>query len=237
MMTWCSELRAGFEDAGHDARGENDPAERRVGWPYSGRPNRSCEGRSGLTVSVQSPPVSTIGVVLAAGAGRRFGGPKALVVENGVPWVARAATLLQDAGCGDVLVVLGASADAARELVPPFARVIVAEDWESGMSASLRASLAAASLTAARSALMTLVDLPALPLAAVQRVLVSGAPLAQATWGGAPGHPVLISRSHWAPLAESLSGDSGARAYLAINGALEVECGDLGDGSDVDAPH
>lgn len=83
--------------------------------------------------------------------------------------------------------------------------------------------------------MITLVDLPSLPLAAAQRVLASDAPLAQATWGGAPGHPVLISRSHWAPLAASLSGDSGARAYLAAHGVFEVECSDLGDGGDVDS--
>ena len=188
----------------------------------------------GLTVAVQSIPNSTVGVVLAAGAGRRFGGPKALVIDDGVPWLVRAATLLHDAGCREVLIVLGASAGAARQLVPPFARVVIAAEWDSGMSASVRAGLTAAESTDATSALLTLVDLPALPLAAVRRVLSAGVPLAQATWGGAPGHPVLIARSHWATLAASVAGDSGARAYLVANGALEVECGDLGDGGDVD---
>ena len=197
-------------------------------------PHRPDVGPIGLTVAVQTIPNSTVGIVLAAGAGRRFGLPKALVIDHGMPWVSRATELLRDSGCAEILVVLGASADAARQLVPSFARVVVAADWERGMSASVRAGLAAAESTDAASALLTLVDLPALPLAAVRRVRSAGVPLAQATWGGAPGHPVLIARSHWGALAESVAGDSGARNYLAAHGVVEVECGDLGDGRDVD---
>lgn len=185
---------------------------------------------------MQTPTDSTIGVVLAAGAGRRFGKPKALVVEHGVAWVARAANLLRDAGCSRILVVLGASADAVRPLVPAFAEVVLSEHWENGMAASLRSALAAAARSDAASVLLTLVDLPALPLAAAQRVLESGAPLAQATWSGIPGHPVLIARSHWATLAAAVTGDVGARTYLDTHGAVAIECADLGDGSDVDLP-
>ena len=173
------------------------------------------------------------GVVLAAGAGTRMGMPKALVVRDGVPWVARAARLLLAAGCDRVVVVLGASFLKARDLVPADVAIstIVNEDWSTGMASSLRAGLTAATGDAA---LVSLVDTPGLPLAAVQRVISADAPLARATFGGRPGHPVLIGAAHWGPALASITGDQGARAYLDAHGVTDVECGDLWHGRDID---
>lgn len=188
---------------------------------------------------------AVVGLVLAAGAGTRMGRPKALMTTDaGTPWVAIAAGTLRDAGCDPVLVVLGAAADAATALVPAWAHIVVAEDWADGMAASLRRGLEAAAGPAAGpapvAALVTLVDLPDASSAAAGRVLAAGGAatavdaLARAAYRGRPGHPVLIGRAHWAPLLAALAGDVGARTYLTANGALEVECGDLGDGRDVD---
>jgi CTP:molybdopterin cytidylyltransferase MocA len=113
----------------------------------------------------------------------------------------------------------------------PRITTIVAAQWEGGMSESLRAGLAAASGDAA---LVTLVDLPSLPVAVVERVLGASGPLRQATYGGVPGHPVFIASEHWVPVAETLSGDRGARGYLAAHGVTEVECAHLWDGADRD---
>ena len=78
--------------------------------------------------------------MLAAGAGRRFGGPKALARDpDGTPWIELAVRMLREAGCDRVLVALGASADAARALVPADARPLVVAGWAEGLSASLRA--------------------------------------------------------------------------------------------------
>ncbi|MWC00434.1 nucleotidyltransferase family protein, partial [Agromyces sp. MMS17-SY077] len=60
--------------------------------------------------------------------------------------------------------------------------------------------------------------------------------LARATYRGLPGHPVLLGRDHWAPLAAALHGDRGAGPYLVAQGALAVECGDLATGADRDRP-
>ena len=176
------------------------------------------------------------GIVLAAGAGTRAGGPKALRrMPDGQPWLAAAATVLLEGGCDRVVVVLGAQSDAARQLVPDDERVttVVATEWELGMSESLRTSLAAATGDAA---LVTLVDLPGMPVQVVQRMLdtSSPAPLRQAVYNGRPGHPVYIAAEHWVAIAASLSGDRGARHYLVANGVSEVECGDLWDGEDRD---
>ncbi|MGA9691408.1 MAG: NTP transferase domain-containing protein, partial [Pseudonocardiaceae bacterium] len=70
------------------------------------------------------------GLLLAAGAGRRYGMPKALV--DGGAWLRRAVTTLTDGGCDPVLVVVGAQADRVLPLVPQTASTVLAEDWAQG---------------------------------------------------------------------------------------------------------
>ena len=167
--------------------------------------------------------MAVTGVVLAAGAGTRAGGPKAL--RPG--WLDSACAALLDGGCDRVVVVLGAAPSAVLPSDPRVSSVIAA-DWEKGMSHSLRAGLDAATGDAAA---ISLVDLPGLPPEVVRRVLAADGPLRQAVYGGRPGHPVYIERAHW---GLPLSGDRGARNYLAAQGAALVECGDLWHGNDVD---
>ena len=59
------------------------------------------------------------GLLLAAGAGRRMGGPKALVELDGEPLVRRALRVLADGGCAPLVVVLGAAAADVAEVLPP----------------------------------------------------------------------------------------------------------------------
>jgi CTP:molybdopterin cytidylyltransferase MocA len=174
----------------------------------------------------------TTGIVLAAGAGTRAGGPKALLrMPDGTPWLELACRFLANSGCARVVAVLGAAERIARPLVPPTAEVVVAADWQTGMSASLRAGLAAAS---GGAVLITLVDLPELPAAVGLRVMAGSGALRQATFEGAPGHPVYLAREHWEAVAASVSGDRGARRYLVDNHVTEIECGDLWNGLDRD---
>jgi len=173
------------------------------------------------------------GLVLAAGAGTRRGEPKALA--HGGAWLRQAVDLLLGAGCASVVVVLGASADEARALVPPDERVeaVVADDWADGVGASLRAGLAHATGDAV---VVTLVDLPGTPTSVAERITAGSdrSTLRQATYDGRPGHPVVVGADHWTALAATLHGDRGARPYLAAHGVDEVECGDLHHGEDID---
>jgi CTP:molybdopterin cytidylyltransferase MocA len=177
-----------------------------------------------------------VGLVLAAGAGARFGGAKALArTPDGEPWIARAVATLLDGGVDEVLVVLGASAEEAVALVPAEARAVIAEHWQQGMGASLSAGIAA--LPEADTLLVSLVDLPELPTSVIERVLGAGLErdvLARAVYAGRPGHPVLVGRDHWSAFRDSLHGDEGGRKYLEEHDATHVECGDLFTGSDVD---
>lgn len=177
------------------------------------------------------------GLLLAAGAGRRFGGPKALAVLDGEPFVIRALRVLTDAGCTPVRVVLGASADDVRALLPDPASAVVAEEWESGMGASLRAGLKALETSGAEAAVVHLVDLPGVGAEVVRRVAdgVGASTVARAAYDGVPGHPVVLGRRWWPEIVAGASGDKGARDWLKGRPDLRlVECGDLGSGHDVD---
>ena len=180
------------------------------------------------------------GIVLAAGAGTRMGIPKAVVVDDdGSSWLVRAVEALELGGCSAVTVVLGASAAEARELLSGRSvGVVEAEDWATGLSASLRAGLASLD-AAADAALVTLVDLPDVSAAVIGRVLqgVAGrATLRRASYDGEPGHPVLIGRDHWVGVLDTSGGDRGARDYLATHAVELVECSDLATGRDQDTP-
>lgn len=174
---------------------------------------------------------SIAGVVLAAGAGSRYGMPKVLADEG--EWLRRSVAALTDGGCDDVVVVLG----AAVVDVPRPARAVLAEDWATGMSASLRAGLAAAGT--ADVVILQLVDTPDVGADVVARVVAavgtSTSGLARAVYAGRPGHPVAIARRHWADLAATSTGDEGARTFLAEReDVIGVECSDLASGEDVD---
>lgn len=184
------------------------------------------------------------GLLLAAGAGRRYGRPKALVEYEGRRLVDRMADTLAEGGCDPVVVVLGAAADQVRASGPAGGlagrTVIENPDWATGMGSSLRAGLAALAGTRAIAAVVLLVDMPGLTAAAVRRVAAGAGPaaLAMGGYGRRRGHPVLLGRSHWAGVAALATGDTGARPYLRRHAAAVrvVEVGDIADDRDLDRP-
>ena len=119
------------------------------------------------------------GLVLAAGAGSRYGMPKALARgDDGRPWLVRTIRTLTDAGCSPVIVVLGAEAAEARALLDesgltPAVVVALADDWAEGLSASLRAGLRKAiALSSAPVAVAVVpVDVPGLRPSTVARLI------------------------------------------------------------------
>lgn len=183
---------------------------------------------------------ATAGLLLAAGAGRRFGGPKALVEHDGRLFVESAAGVLREAGCAPVLVVLGAGADDVRARADLAGYAVVENaDWAEGMGSSLRAGLAALAAVPEEvtGAAVLPVDVPGVTAEAVRRVVAAGAgadALVRATYGGVPGHPVLLGRAHWTGVADSARGDVGARDYLRAHPVLDLPCDDVASGEDVD---
>lgn len=167
----------------------------------------------------------TVGLVLAAGGGSRFGRPKILV--DG--WLSGAVRALTDGGCDDVLVVTG----AARPMLPDGAGEVHCPGWSRGLGASLRAGLVAVGTDAER-VVVHLVDCPDVDGRVVRRVLEkAGDRPVRAVYGGRPGHPAVIPRAHVGALLDGLRDAEGAGPYLRAH-ALVVECGDLATGEDID---
>jgi molybdenum cofactor cytidylyltransferase/nicotine blue oxidoreductase len=185
--------------------------------------------------------VTVAAVVLAAGGGRRYGMPKALVEYEGSLLVERAVRTAQ-AVCDTVLVVLGARAvDVWREAQLANVLLLVNEEWETGMASSLRTGLEGVRGLpgeAIDAALVLLVDMPGMTPEALERMATYAAPdaLAVATYDGVRGHPVLLGREHWAGVIGTATGDEGARRYLATHEVTEVDCTGLADPADLDVP-
>jgi len=167
-------------------------------------------------------------IVLAAGAGRRFGGGKQLAPLGGRPLLEHALLAAAGAPVDGVVVTLGAGADAVVAAVDLHgARPVVVADWEEGIAASLRAGLEAIGAEAEAAAIL-LGDQPGVDPATIARVIeawrASEVPAARAVHAGRPGHPVVVARSLFPRLLE-LRGDRGAGALLGRVEVAEVECG------------
>lgn len=176
-------------------------------------------------------------VVLAAGEGARFGGPKQLAELDGRPLLEHAlAALAAVPAVERFVLVLGARADQVRAGVDLHgAEVVVCESWAEGQAESLRAGLAA--LDDVDAALILLGDQPGITPAAIEAVLAhfDGTRPLRAVYDGQPGHPVVIPRA-LIPRAMELQGDQGARELLEDAGVRRIEVGHLCEPADVDTP-
>ena len=147
--------------------------------------------------------------------------------------LAAAVTTLQEAGCREVIVVLGERADAGAKHVPRGALPVVAMDWDTGAAAVLKVGLAAAATSSADAVLVTPADLPQFTAATARAVIEAGATdprggLARAHYGDQAGYPVLIGRDHWGELGDQATGDSAAHDYLDARLTVAVDCTNLG---------
>ena len=188
------------------------------------------------------------GLVLAAGAARRFGSAKQLADLDGVPLLEHSLEAMTAAPVGRVVVVLGSSADEILRTVDLHgADPVVCRRWEEGQAASLACGLA--ELADCEAVVVTLGDQPRVSPDAIRRVIAArdtrveadaspgtaGAAAVRATYGGNPGHPVLLERRLFEQL-RNVTGDKGARNLLLSVQVLDVACDDLGGGEDVDTP-
>lgn len=174
------------------------------------------------------------GLLLAAGAGRRMGTPKALVDD----WLIRGVDVIAAAGCSPVVVVLGAALQQAQALLQGLPVIVSATaDWRNGLGASLRTGILALP-DETPAAVVMLVDLPDVGEKVIRRVLEAGSgpgTLTRASYHGLPGHPVVLGRAHWPGIFATANGDVGARAYLDRHAPALVECADLASGRDIDS--
>jgi CTP:molybdopterin cytidylyltransferase MocA len=176
------------------------------------------------------------GLVLAAGAGTRFGGPvKQLAPLRGRPLLEHAVeAMLAVPAVDPVLVVLGHAADEILRAVElGEAEVVVCHEWARGQSASLRCGLAA--LAGADAVAVTLGDQPFITPQVIAGALgrLEGYDAVRAVYGGTPGHPVVLGPRVVAAAGE-LEGDQGARDLLSRFRVKRWEAGHLASAVDVD---
>jgi CTP:molybdopterin cytidylyltransferase MocA len=135
------------------------------------------------------------GIVLAAGMSTRMGEPKALVRWGDEPLLVYQVQQLLEAGCDEVIVVLGHQADLIhRELRRVKCRVMLNARFHAGRSGSVRIGAKAANRDT-ESILVIGVDQPR-PAAFLKRLLDAHSPDFAATrpvHDGRHGHPVVLS--------------------------------------------
>ncbi len=156
-------------------------------------------------------------LVLAAGASRRFGSQKLLAPVRGIPLVRASVERVLAAGPERTVVVVGHDAAAVRAALAGLPVTIVVNPApEEGLSASLRAALAAVPANA-DAVLVALGDQPigrdeVIP-ALVARFGGDAAAIVAPRYRGMQGLPVLFSRRVF-PELEALTGDRGARRVV-----------------------
>jgi CTP:molybdopterin cytidylyltransferase MocA len=170
------------------------------------------------------------GLILAAGAGTRFGDqPKLLAELDGRPLLEHAIRAQSAVRALDrIVVVLGAFAEEVRLGVEFLAEPVLCADWREGQAASLRCG--AEALAGARKVLVTLGDEPLLTPPVIAHFL-DEPPGTRASYDGRPGHPVVLGPTELDQIA-TLTGDRGARGL--IRDWRLVECGHLCPSRDVD---
>jgi CTP:molybdopterin cytidylyltransferase MocA len=179
-------------------------------------------------------------VVLAAGAGSRFGGGKLLAALEGRPILQHVLDRLATSGIDEVVVVLGADADEIEKTISWRAERRVRNPTPSrGLSSSLQLGIDAVGAST-DAALIVLGDQPRLPARAIRALLDEGVddakPIAAPVYGGDAGrNPVLLGRSAY-PLVGEATGDRGLGPVLADHPELirEVAIRVEGGNPDVD---
>ena len=160
---------------------------------------------------------SVAAVVLAAGASRRYGSPKQLVVVDGRTLLEHVIGAAMDAGLEPVIAVVPVWLSPLPGLDQAPARWIWNAFPERGVSLSLRLGLGAVD-SVASAAVILLGDQPGVPPATIAAVVKARGdrPLVAASADGVLAPPVLIERTHF-HLADELTGDVGLRDLLREN--------------------
>jgi molybdenum cofactor cytidylyltransferase len=192
--------------------------------------------------ATQNPDAQVSAVILAAGTSTRMGQAKQLLPLGGTTVLARTIDNVRSAGLVEMVLVLGASAEAIRRQLPQSLleglRVVVNQAYRQGMASSLRQGLSALDPQTG-AALIILGDQPFVRPQTLHQIMAgyhrSGAQIVIPSHQGKRGNPVLLSRSVF-PEVMALEGDTGCRAIFPshLEAILKVEVEDPGILLDID---
>lgn len=206
-----------------------------------------------LAALAKDPPVHAVvgrvaAVVLAAGAGTRFGGAKQVAMWQGRPLIHHVLDAVAASDVDEIVVVIGAHAHRVREAIETWqsgrevgipVQVVMNERWQEGQSTSVRAGLQAVGPVSA--VLFPLADQPRVPPALLNALIAKHrhtlAPIVQPLYRGIPGSPVLFDCSLFPDLM-ALRGDIGGRAIVRAHPEYvhHVDWPDATAALDVDTP-
>ena len=181
-----------------------------------------------------------VGLVLAAGAGSRFGGGKLLASIAGRPVLQHVLDALAEAGVGESVVVLGHDAERIEAAIAwGSARRVVNPEPDRGLSSSLQVGFAAIGEDAG-AVLVALGDQPLVSAAVIRALLeapeVRGRPILVPVYGDDRGrNPVLVRRPAFGLVGEA-SGDRGLGPVLEVHPELVSEIVVDGANPDIDTP-
>ena len=179
-----------------------------------------------------------VGLVLAAGAGTRFGGGKLLATIGGRPIVQFVLDAIAAAGLADVVVVLGADAEAIEAAIHwRTERRVVNPEPERGLSSSLQIGFEAAGADA-DAVLVALGDQPLVPVEVIRALLDAPVdarkPIVVPAYADEPGgtrSSCVEPRSGW---SREATGDRGLGPVVSAHPELVIELGVAGSNPDVD---
>src|SRR5678815_1388096 len=181
-------------------------------------------------------------IVLAAGASRRMGRPKALLPLGDRSFIRCIVDTLDAAGVTNIFVIVRPDtrdAVAAEIAFSPKARMVVNTRAEDGQLSSLVTGLDTVDAPGVEAVMVTLVDVPLVRPATVQsliaRARVSASPILRAVHGGRHGHPVIFKREVFEAL-RAADPAVGAKAVMRAIGVEDIEVDDPGILQDVDTP-
>jgi molybdenum cofactor cytidylyltransferase len=179
-------------------------------------------------------------LILAGGAGRRFGGGKLLADLAGAPVIQRVVQRVARAGFADVLVITGVDDAGVRAALSGVTcRILPASSWTEGVAATLREGMAALE-PEAKGVCIFLGDMPLVPVALCVKLAEAAERTGYAArprHDGQPGHPVAFTRAAFADLM-ALEGDKGATALFARRpeAVAYLDTADTGALLDIDTP-
>jgi molybdenum cofactor cytidylyltransferase len=182
-------------------------------------------------------------IILAAGASRRLGQPKQLLVYEGETLIERAIRLAVESGAAPVTVVVGAHFEHVLAVMPRDGAIAVHNpEWKHGIASSIHFGLKAADRLAPAAGGALILPCDQLRLSADHlRALLSAfaakrkPSIAASTYAGALGIPAVFPRSAF-PQLLALQGDKGARTLLLDPPCPVIKIPFAGGEIDIDSP-